>query len=164
MKFLALTLVLLATACSTAPSDRKSGWFFGLFPPMEWPERHWDGLDFKDSMIEETAVKKASLDLRQSIFASGVEVSPEELIENLKKAKIIRRVYNPQVGTFWNRQIGGQTVIELDQNFYTLSYADKTVVTDLLSRAYMAENYTLKDAATKRVVGYITPTDGFHLY
>jgi hypothetical protein len=115
-------------------------------------------------MIEETAVKKASLNLRQSIFAQGVAISPEELIENLRKAKIIRRVYNPEIGTFWNRQIGGQTIIELDQNFYTLSYADQTVVTDLLSRAYNADSYTLKDTVTKRIVGYITPTEGFHLY
>lgn len=164
MKFLVLALALLVSACSTAPSDQKSGWFFGLFPPLEWPSRHWDGLDFQNSMIEESSVKKASLNLRQSMFAQGVAVSPEELIENLKGAKIIRRVYNPEFGYFWDRHVSQETVIELDQNFYTLSYADQTVVADLLSRAFLADHYTLKDAATGRVVGYITPTEGFHLF
>lgn len=97
------------------------------------------------------------------MFANTDAIEPSEFIENLKQARIIKRVYNPKFGFFWDRHVSDDSVVELDQNFYTLSYADQHVIADMVSRAYQKRNYSLTDARTKKIVGQITP-EGFYLY
>jgi hypothetical protein len=92
-----------------------------------------------------------------------VAVSPQDFVRNLKEANIIGRVYNPELGFFWDRHVSNDVVIELGQNFYTLSYADQRVITDMLSRAFPNDSYILKDEHTHKVVGHITQ-QGFYLY
>lgn len=106
---------------------------------------------------------RLSTDANESMFANSGAVSPMEFIENLKQARIIKRVYNPEFGFFWDRHVANEVVVELDHNFYTLSYADQMIVTDMISRAYQKRHYALKDAKTQKIVGQITP-EGFHLF
>ena len=101
----------------------------------EWDSDHWRGQDFQATVNPEAAVMRQSVDTSKSMFARGAEMSPKDFVLSLKKARIIKRVYNPEFGLPWDRHVSDDIVIELDHNFYTLSYADKHVVADLLSRA-----------------------------
>ena len=164
MKIVALFGLMILSACSTNPSDQKSDFpSMGYQPLMDWPKRHWKGQDFKPSINPESSVKRQSFNQSRSMFANSGSVAPTEFIENLKQARIIKRVYNPEFGFFWDRHVADEIVVESDHNFYTLSYADQAVVADMLSRAYQKRHYTLTDARTKKVVGQITP-EGFYLF
>lgn len=119
--------------------------------------------DVQATIQPESAVMAQSVDQSQSMFAQGVEVSPTQFVENLKQADIIKRVYNPEFGFFWDRQVSDDVVVVVGPNFYTLSYADKEVVSDIVSRAFQRRHYDLKDWKTKKTVGQITP-EGFVLF
>lgn len=129
----------------------------------EWSPSHWKGQDFQPSIDPDVGVKRQSLDQSRSMFATSQGVTPGEFIENLKQARIIKRVYNPEFGFFWDRHVSDEVVVELDHNFYTLSYADQTVIADMISRAYQRRHYKLTDARTKKEVGQITP-EGLYLF
>lgn len=164
MKIITLLGLLALSACTTYPTDQKSDVpSMGYQPIMDWPWRHWRGQDFKPTINPENGVKRQSLNQSQSMFVNAKAMSPNEFIENLKKARIIKRVYNPEFGFFWDRHVSDDVIVELDHNFYTLSHADQTVVADMVSRAYQKRHYSLRDTRTKKVVGQITP-QGLDLY
>lgn len=165
MKYLLLLGVIMVL-----PSCAKMNEITGhkIFPEnwavaKEWEESHWEGQDFKPTINPESAVMAQSVDQSRSMFAQGEPVSPGQFIENLKTANIIKRVYNPEIGFFWDRHVSDDVVVELGPNFYTLSYADQTVIADMISRAYQKRHYALKDWRTNEMVGQITP-EGFYLY
>jgi len=162
LKIIAVCCVFALSACSTAPSDKKSGWFFGMIPPLEWPKRHWKAQDFQPSIQPEDAVLSASVDRNKTLFGNAQGLSPEEYIANLKKADIVRSVKNLRTGMF-KQTLTNDIVIELGPNFYTLSYSDQVVITELLAKSYNQDTYMLKDWKTKKLVGQITP-DGFLMF
>jgi hypothetical protein len=139
-----------------------SNWTFFNFT-KEWDSSHWDGLDFQRSIDPERAVKNASLNPNRSMFAHTQAVTPQEFLNNMRSANIIGRVYNPEIGFFWDRHTADEVVIELGHNFYTLSYADQSVIMDMLSRAFPRQNYVLKYANTDKIAGHVTER-GFYLY
>jgi len=172
MKVLLIALFIVVTTPVLAEESASRPFWDRLFSEKgtlstatkEWDSAHWHGQNFQRTIDPHRAVKHQSIDPSQSILSRAGDIqTPQGLIDHLKKAHIIGRVYNPGVGPFWERKISSDVIIELGSNFYTLSYADQTMVTNLLSRAFPNETYTLKDAATDKVVGQIT-SQGFFLY
>ncbi len=129
----------------------------------EWKSSHWRGQGFQSSIQPEKAVQSASLNLNRSMFAGEGAISPNHFIENLRQANIIGRIYNPEYGFIWDKKASPDVIIEVGQNFYTLSYADQAVITNMLARAFPNDSYVLKDKHTHKVVGQLT-ADGFNLY
>jgi len=165
MKYITL-IVIMALLPSCAQINEQAG--YKIFPEnwasiKEWHPSHWKGQDFQATINPESAVMAQSVDVSQSMFAQQDEVSPTQFIENLKQADIIKRVYSPEFGFFWDRQVSDDVVVEVGSNFYTLSYADQTVVSDMISRAFQRRHYALQDWQTKKMVGQITP-EGFVLF
>ena len=165
MKYMIL-IAFIALLPSCAQINEQAG--YKIFPEnwasiKEWNSSHWKGQDFQATVQPENAVMEQSVDPSKSMFAKGGDVSPTEFIKNLKQADIIKRVYNPEYGFFWDRQVSDDVVVVVGPNFYTLSYADKSVVTGMISRAYQRRHYGLKDWKTKKTIGQITP-QGFVLF
>lgn len=159
-KLLLLTSVCALAACSHP--THKNPMFLGLFGPMEWPEQHWQGQNFEPLMTDHQNALPAAVKTNPTMFDDMAGVSPDDFIQHLKDAKIIRRVYNEKSGMI-ERTETGSVIIELDHNFYTLSQADQNKIGELLSRSYQKDTYILKDANTKAVVGQITSL-GLHLF
>ena len=155
---------IIISACGNHDTNQKSGWFFGIneIPPLEWPSRHWKGQDYQPTIQPESEIMRISVDKSQSIFANTDGLSPDQFIQNLKNAQIIESIQNKREG-FFNRTVTDEIIITLDENFYTLSYADQTVITELLAKSFQRDVYILKDARTKKTVGQITK-DGFYLF
>lgn len=136
--------------------------FLGLVGPMEWPEEHWEGQNYHPRMTDYQNALPAASDTSESLFGQVAGLSPEEFIERLQKAQIVRRVYNERAGTI-ERKNTGKVIIELERNFYSLPNTDKMRIAELLGRSYQQDTYVLKDAITGKIVGQITP-EGLNLY
>lgn len=133
------------------------------FPSLKnWNASHWKSQNFEPSVQNQDNMLRASTQQSQSMFASVDGLNPTEFIQNLKNAKIIKGAFNQRTG-FFKQHISQDVVIELDENFYTLSSADQALVTELLAKSYNQESYLLKDTNTKNIVGQITP-EGFYLF
>ena len=152
--------LLLLTSCGHP--EHKTPMFFGLFGPQEWPEDHWEGQNYRP-LIADTQNRLPSAERKShAIVSNAAGLTPEDFVQSLKDADIIRRVYNERMGTI-DKKDTGKVVIELAPNFYALSSTDQQVMGELLARSYQKDTYILKDARTGRVVGQITPT-GLNLF
>ena len=127
-----------------------------------WPANHWKSQNFEPLIQGQDEILRTAVDQSDSMFASVESLSPEDFIANLKKARIVKNIRNERSG-FFKQTISPDVAIILDHNFYTLSYPDQVVITELLAKSFDQENYILRDGATKQIVGQITP-EGFHLY
>lgn len=167
MKFLMMIFaVITVSACTQTQTTNEvlddlipKNWAF----MKSWSSSHWKGQDYQATANPEAGVMRLSNKTSDSMFQDGVQVSPREFIQNLKNADIIRRVYNPAIGFFWEDRVADEVIVELGPNFYTLSYADKNAITSMISRAYQQDVYLLKDWKTQKIVGQIT-TQGFNLF
>lgn len=156
--------VLMTSACAGEPAtDQKRGWFFGMFPPKQWPERHWEGQDFQTQVAADEYALPEALDLNRSMFDSkDIEnLSPDDFIKHLMAADIIETTENEKTWMFGKPT--GNVIVETDYNFYTLAQADKVVIADLLSQSYDHKFIILKDAHTNRDIGNIT-SEGLVLF
>jgi hypothetical protein len=161
MKYLLITFLLVFSGQAVAVDNP---WTFnhGKQSFKNWSKSHWKNQNFEPSIQRQDTMMRANVNRSDSLFATMDGVKPTEFIDNLKRARIIKRVSNPRTG-FWRNKISPNVVIELDHNFYTLAYADQLIVTELLAKSYNQDTYLLRDAKTKNIVGQITP-DGFHLF
>jgi hypothetical protein len=161
MKYIAFLFLLTFIAPAQAEENPWT-WNHGIKSFKDWGASHWKSQNFEPSVQKQDNVLRSSADQSQSMFANVEGLNPADFIQNLKNAKIIKGAFNQQTG-FFGQHISKDVVIELDQNFYTLSYADQVMITQLLAKSYNQENYLLKDTNTKSIVGQITP-EGFHLF
>lgn len=158
-----LTLIFLFTfTLSAQAEDNPWTWNHGMKSFKNWSASHWKSQNFEPSVQDQDDVLRSHIKQSQSMFADIDGLAPADFIENLKNAKIIKGAFNQRTG-FFKQNITQDVVIVLDENFYTLSYADQSVITELLAKSYNQDNYLLKDASTKNIVGQITPK-GFHLF
>lgn len=163
MKHIFLTLVFVM--CHISVSMASDNNFFDNFSAnsfKNWSNSHWGGQNFEPSIQKNSEELRTSLDRKNSLFANVGGISPQIFIDNLKSANIIKSVYNRREG-FFQQTVTNDVVIELDYNFYALSNTDKVVVSELLAKSFNQENYILKDASTKDIVGQIT-SGGLHLF
>jgi len=163
MKYLMIIAIFIMAPIGTAHAKPKDSGFFGFVPLMNWPNNHWKAQNYNPSVQKDGEVIQASLNPSKSMFADINGIKPKDFVANLKRADIIESVYNRKSRQFWNEIITDDVIIELDYNFYTLSYSDQTTIADLLAKSYNREGYILKDASTKHIVGQITPS-GLHLF
>jgi hypothetical protein len=155
--------VISLSACASDKNNHKKSWLCCGIPPLERPKSHWVGQDYKPSLIPEHAVLATSYNPSHTMFDNIDEnLTPDEFIQNLKNASIIRSILNDRTG-FFNQTVTDDIVITLDHNFYTLTYSDQKIITDFLAKSYEQDNFILKDASTKKIVGQIT-ADGFALF
>ena len=163
MRYFTILLFLLFFSPLTAFAGPKEGWFFDLFPPVTWPENHWRGQNYTPSVNNNVPSIKMNTNTDHSIFSDVKSVKTEDLINNLKKADIIQSVYNHTERHLWEKKTTDDIIIELDHNFYTLSYTDQSIIADMLFQAYNRPSYMLKDSTTQDVVGQITES-GLNLF
>lgn len=161
MKHISLFAMVLLLASCGHPTH-KTPMFFGLFGPMEWPEEHWQGQNYAPTVADHQNNLPAARDRKSAMLGDVAGLSPEEFVQNLKDADIIRRVYNEKAGVVESKETG-TVIIEIAPNFYALSRADQDVIADLLARSYQKETYILKDTQTQKTVGQITP-EGLDLF
>lgn len=160
MRFFFLTSVAVLGLACEAQARPKVPMFFNLFGPMEWNEDHWEGQNFRPLIENPQYTLPAAQNRDQALFGDASGLSPDDFIARLIDARIITGVHNEK-----NKWFGttGNVVVELGQNFYSLSYTDRHMIAELIARSYEHENYILKDFLTKKVVGTITPY-GLNLY
>lgn len=167
MKFLMVLVAIVSLSACTQKINTNTmlddlipeNWAF----MKSWHSSHWKGQDYQPTINPEEGVMRLSSQTSDSMFRNGVQVSPKEFIQNLKNADIIRRVYNPSIGFFWEDRVADEVIVELGPNFYALSYADKNAITSMIARAYQQDVYMLKDWQTQKIVGQIT-SQGFNLF
>lgn len=164
MKHKILLTVLLSTIALSACSgddEKKAGWLFGVVPPQDWPEEHWENQAYSTHIENQDEVLPAALDKTQSMFTQEktADLTPDQFIANLKSADIIDDIYNRRE-RFWDGyEKTSDVIVELDHNFYTLSRADKVVIADLLYQSYESPVIILRDTTTHKTVGTITDGD-----
>ena len=157
-----LLFICLLVLASCGHPEHKTPMFFGLFGPMEWPEEHWEGQNYEPLIADHQNRLPSAERQSDAIVSNAAGLSPQDFVQSLKDADIIRRVYNERTGTIGAKDTG-KVVIELAPNFYALSSTDQQVMGELLARSYQKETYVLKDARTGRIVGQITP-EGLNLF
>jgi hypothetical protein len=161
MKYIALALLFIFTTPATA-HEGSLLWDPGMESFKNWPDSHWKSQNFEPTLQNQDRVLRSGINQSQSMFADIDGLNPTDFIQNLKNAKIIKGAFNKRTG-FFDQTVLDEVIIELDENFYTLSYADQKLVTELLAKSYNQDSYLLKDSSTKNIVGQITP-EGFHLF
>ncbi len=155
MLLLSCATILTTSACSSPNSEHKRGWFFGMGRPLVWPERHWEGATYQPEIEDQQHILPAALDRDRSMFdAQDLEnLSPDDFIQNLKNADIIENVTYQK--NWWFGKPNGTVVVDVDYNFYTLSRADKQVISELLAQSYDNQIILLEDTHTHKLVGQI---------
>ncbi len=161
MKYIAF-LFLLTFIVPAQAEENPWTWNHGIKSLKDWGSSHWKSQNFEPSVQKQHDMLRSNTRQSQSMFANIDGLDPTEFIQNLKNAKIIKGAFNQRTG-FFKQHISQDVVIELDENFYTLSSSDQALITELLAKSYNQENYLLKDTNTKNIVGQITP-EGFYLF
>lgn len=158
--YLLIPCLLVLVSCGHP--EHKTPMFFGLFGPQEWPEEHWEGQNYEPLIGDHQNRLPSAERKMHAIVSNAAGLSPQDFVQSLKDAGIIRRVYNERAGLV-DIQNTGKVIIDLAPNFYALSNADQQVLGELLARSYQKDTYILKDAHTGRTVGQITP-EGLNLF
>jgi len=158
MKYIILLAVLCVSFPVLAQKEEKSiwNWSHGLHSVKNWPNNHWKGQNFQPTITPEGQLIAKNTQMNRSMFSDMEGIKPEQFIENLKQARIIKGAFRETQG-FWKPIPTDHVTIELDHNFYTLSLPDQMVIADLLAKSFNQDHYILKDASTKNIVGQITP-------
>lgn len=160
MKYLFLTTVALISLSSSVFAQENPMFNHSFHSFKHWGNSHWKNQNFTSSIHPPAVTLRTTP--QTSMFDNISKIAPADFIANLKNAKIIKGAYHRRYGPF-NHHISPDVIIELDENFYTLSYGDQKIVTELLAESYNQDHYMLKDANTRNIVGQITP-EGFHLF
>lgn len=161
MRFIVMASCAFFAMTCESQARPKVPMFFNLFGPMEWNEDHWEGQNFEPLIRDHQYSLPAAQNRNDALFANTATMTPDNFMDRLIKARIIHSVHNEKRRFHMGET--GNVVVELGQNFYSLSSTDQDMIAELVGRSYNHDNYILKDFYTKKIVGTITP-QGLNLY